>query len=69
MKDAKTCNLKSCEQCVLGKKTKVKFDTIIYRTEGLPDLIDMDVRGPIKTASLEGHQYFISFVDDSSRYC
>jgi len=66
---AKTYNLESCEHCVLGKKTKVKFDTVIYRTEGLLDLVHMDIRGPIKMASLGGHWYFVSFYDDFSRHC
>ena len=29
----------------------------------------MDVWGPTKTASLGGHQYFVSIVDDYSRRC
>jgi len=59
----------SCEHCVLGKKTKVKFGTIIHRTEGLFDLVHMDVWGITKTMSLGGHRYFFSFVNDLSRYC
>ena len=40
---ALTCNLESCEYCVLGKETKVKFDTVIHRMEGLLDLTYMDI--------------------------
>ena len=68
LKGTLTCNLESCEHSVLGKETKVKFDTIIHRTEGLFDLVHMDIRGLIKTTSLGGHRYFISLVDDLSRH-
>ena len=68
LEGALTCNLKSCEHCALGKETKVKFDTVIHRTKGLLNLVHMDVWGPIKIASLGGHQYFVSFVDDFSRH-
>jgi len=43
----------------------VKFDTIIYRTKGLLDLVHMDVWGLIKITSLGGPQYFVSFVEIS----
>ena len=52
---ALTCNLESCEHCVLGKKIKVKFDTVIHLIEGLLDLVHRNVRKPTKTVSLEGH--------------
>ena len=38
----------------------------IHRMGGLLDSVHIDVWGPTKTASLRGHQYFISFVDDLS---
>ena len=64
-----TCNLKFGERCVLDKKTKVKFDIIIHRSEGLLNCVHVDVWGPTKTASFGGHQYFVSFVDDLSKCC
>ena len=53
MKGAKTHKLEFCEHCVIGKKTKVKFDTAIYHTEGILDYVHTDVWGPMKTVSLE----------------
>ena len=51
------------------KKMNVKFDTATHRSEGVLDCVHVDVWGPIKTALLGGHQYFVSFVDDLSRHC
>jgi len=39
LEGAKTYTLKSCEHCVLGEETKVKFDTVIHRTKGLLNLV------------------------------
>ena len=69
LKGALTCNLEFGERCVLDKKTKVKFGTVIHHSEGLLDCVHIDVWGHINTASLGGHQYFISFVDDLSKCC
>ena len=67
LKGAKICKLEFCEQCVLGKQTRVKFGTAIHNTEGILDYIHTDVWGPTKTASLGGRHYFVTFVDDFSR--
>ena len=64
----KDLQLKSCEHCVLGKKIKEKVSTVIHHTDGLLVFVHMDVWGPTKMASLGGHQYFVSFVNDLSRY-
>jgi len=69
LKRAKTYNLESCEHCVLGKKTKVKFDTVIHRMEGVLDFVHMDIWELTKTASFGGHLYFISFIDNLFRHC
>ena len=50
-----TCNLKFGERCVLDKKTKVKFDTVIQHSEGLLDCIHIDVLGSTTTTLLGGH--------------
>ena len=45
LKGAKTCKLDFCEQCVMGKQTRVKFGTTIHNTEGILDYIHTDVWG------------------------
>ena len=51
------------ERCVLDKKIKVKFDTVIHRLEDLVDCVHIDFRGPTKAVSLGRHWYFVPFVD------
>ena len=67
LKGTKTCKLKFCQHCVLGKKTKVKFGIAIHHTKGILDYMHTDAWGPSKNASLGGKHYFVSFVDDYSR--
>ena len=67
LKGVKTCKMDFYEQCVMGKKTRVKFGTTIHNTEGILDYIHTDVWGPTKTASLGGKHCFVTFVNDFSR--
>jgi len=62
LKGAKTCKLKFCEHCVLGKKIKVKFGTAIHCTKRILDYVHTDIWGPSMNASLGGEHYFISFL-------
>jgi len=48
LKGARTCKLKFCEHCVIGKKTKVKFGTMTHCTEGILDYVHTDVWRPTK---------------------
>jgi len=67
LEGAATCNLVG-EHSVLDKK-KVKFSTTTHHSEDLLDCIHVSIWGPVKTASLEGHRYFVSFIDNLSRHC
>ena len=58
MKGASIC-LELGGHGVLDKKTKVKFGTTTHYSEGLHNYVHVDIWGPTKTASLEGHRYFI----------
>ena len=58
----------SCESCLLGKMTKAPFAGHGKRASDLLGLIHTDVYGPISSISRGGYQYFITFVDDFSRY-
>ena len=68
LEGASTCNLKLGEHGVLNKK-KVKFSTTTHQSEGLHDCVHVSVWGPAKTASLGGHRYFVSFIDNLFRHC
>jgi hypothetical protein len=57
-----------CEACLLGKMTKMHFSGFPERASDLLELIHTDVCGPMSTTSRAGYQYFITFIDDLSRY-
>jgi len=68
LQGALTCNMKFGEHGVLNKK-KVKFSITTHHSEGLLDCVHVSIWGLAKTASLGGHEYFFSFIDNLSRHC
>ncbi|KAL6315595.1 hypothetical protein AAG906_002767 [Vitis piasezkii] len=56
-----------CVECIKGKQTKTKKLGANRATDVL-ELIHTDICGPYPTASWNGQQYFITFIDDYSRY-
>jgi len=69
LKGVRTCKLKFCEYCIIGKKIKVKFGTTTHYTKGILDYVHTDILGPTKTSSIGGNHYFVTFIDDYSRQC
>ena len=67
LKGVKTCKMYLCEHCVLSKRTKVMFGTVIQRTKGILDYVHTDTWSPSKNVSIGEKYYFVSFVDDYSR--
>ena len=57
-----------CKSCLLGKMTKLPFKGKSERADGLLDLIHTDVCGPMFVHARGGFVYFITFIDDYSRY-
>ena len=66
----KPFGLSFCEGCVAGKSHHKPFPAVgeIRSTKKL-QLIHSDVCGPMKTESIGGAKYFLTFIDDYSRYC
>ena len=60
-------NFTICVECIKGKKTNNKRLGANKASEVL-ELIHTDICGPFPKASWNGQQYFISFIDDCSRY-
>ncbi|GKB32555.1 putative RNA-directed DNA polymerase [Tanacetum coccineum] len=61
-------NLKKCSHCLAGKQTRLAFKSSSpLRMENILDLVHSDVCGPIKTKTLGGCSYFVTFIDDHSR--
>jgi len=56
-----------CVECIKGKQTKSR-KLSVYRATNILELIHTNICGPFHTHSWNGQQYFISFIDDYSRY-
>ena len=57
-----------CETCVEAKQTRSSFQTIERNTEPL-ELIHSDVCDLKFVQTRGGNKYFITFIDDSTKYC
>ena len=57
-----------CEACVEAKMTKKSFQNILRNSEPL-DLIHTDIYNFKFIQTRAGKKYFITFIDDSTRYC
>ncbi|MCO5601145.1 hypothetical protein L7F22_055264 [Adiantum nelumboides] len=59
-----------CEGCVLGKMHRFAFsqDGSIRETRKL-QLVHSDVCGPMRMPSMGNNLYFVTFIDDFSRFC
>ncbi|KAL5553960.1 hypothetical protein UlMin_041361 [Ulmus minor] len=57
-----------CDVCPLAKQTRLPFSKSIVCTSAPFDLIHCDIWGPHKIYSFSGARYFLTIVDDFSRY-
>ena len=58
----------TCESCLMGKMTRSLFKGKFERATELLGIIHTDVCGPMITEARGGYRYFITFIDDMSRY-
>uniref|UniRef100_A0A251S0B4 Putative ribonuclease H-like domain-containing protein n=1 Tax=Helianthus annuus TaxID=4232 RepID=A0A251S0B4_HELAN len=66
--DLHDVHLKKCSHCLAGKQKRVSFKSHPpHRRDNILDLIHSDVCGPMKTRTLGGCLYFVTFIDDHSR--
>ena len=56
-----------CIECIKGKQTNMRKNDA-NRCSDVLELIHTDICGPFPTPSWNGQQYFITFIDDYSRY-
>ena len=61
-------SLSTCESCLLGKMTKSPFTGKGEQASNLLSLIYTDVCRPMTINDRGGYRYFITFIDDLSRY-
>ena len=57
-----------CEACPQGKQHRNKFSTNARRAKEPLKLVHSDLCGKMGEKSLSGAEYFLSFIDDSTRY-
>lgn len=57
-----------CEACQKGKIQRHHFPIADTKTSKVLELIHIDLWGPSPTGSRDNYQYYISVVDDISRY-
>jgi len=58
-----------CETCLQNKMTRPPFPKESRRVTEIGDIIHSDVCGPMRTQSNGKARYFVTFIDDSSRWC
>ena len=56
-----------CVDCIKGKQTK-NTNKRATRSMQLLEIIHTDIRGPFDVCSFIKEKYFITFIDDFSRY-
>ncbi|XP_055961065.1 uncharacterized protein LOC130015294 [Mercurialis annua] len=57
-----------CDICHLAKQRKLPFPTSDTIVKNIFDVISVDIWGPFRTVSHNGHRYFLSIVDSKSRF-
>ncbi|KAL5520691.1 hypothetical protein ACEPAF_2693 [Sanghuangporus sanghuang] len=58
-----------CEPCIAGKQHRFNISKLVsHRASGLLQLVHSDVHGPLPVQSRYGFKYWITFIDDYSRY-
>lgn len=58
-----------CEICAAGKLSSAPFPTGSRRTSGALDIVHTNVCGPMRTESHGRTRYFVTFIDDYTRWC
>jgi hypothetical protein len=57
-----------CKHCVMGKMTQLPFSISTSCTQFPLQLVHSDVWGPAPINSINGHRYYVIFVDDFTRF-
>lgn len=57
-----------CTVCSKAKIHSLPFKPATTRASELLELAHTDIRGPERTESLGGSKYFVTFIDDKTRY-
>lgn len=58
--------LKVCEECIMGKSTKLPYKTSHFRASSCLEYLYCDLWGPARVNTLGGSKYFMSILDNHS---
>ena len=58
----------TCTTCPLAKQRRLSFSANNHVSPNSFDLIHVDIWGPLSTATHVGHTYFLTIVDDATRF-
>ena len=61
-------SLDACEPFLMGKMTKTPFSVTMERATDLLEIIQTNVCGPMSVDARGVYHYFLTFIDDLSRY-
>lgn len=61
-------SLHFCDACQYGKLHQLHFSVIDIKSKLPLEILHTDLRGPASETSMNGYRYYISFVDDFTRY-
>lgn len=62
-------SIKQCITCIEGKLTRKTFPKVSeHRSSKLMEIVHSDLCGPMRTSTVSGMKYFLTFTDDFSRY-
>jgi len=57
-----------CDVCYFAKQKRLSFPISTFKSKKCFELIRVDVWGPYSITSIHGHKYFLTIVDDYSKY-
>ncbi|CAN0860176.1 Retrovirus-related Pol polyprotein from transposon TNT 1-94 [Linum grandiflorum] len=61
------CDLKFCEDCILGKKSRHTFGKSTFIAKSALEYVHADLWGPAQVDTIGGRKYFLSLIDQHSR--
>lgn len=57
-----------CEICIKSKQTKLPFQETHNRVKEILEIVHTDLCGPMRSTSIGGAKYFLTFINDYSRW-
>jgi len=61
-------NFDICDICQFAKQKRLSFSPSIHNVTHIFYLIHFDIWGPFNITSIHGHKYFLTVLDDYSRF-